>query len=424
MMGKIVRPFAVANRPPALERQPQTAPYAPARMLAEERERPVRILVVDDDSELLEDLADALHDPTFAVHTAGTADTFYRKFEDLCPDAIITDLAMPAQDGTDILRWLQARDYSGMVILMSGCDRHVLETTRRMAVSYGLNIGGTLAKPFAPEQLAALTRPSLGLASGSPRTEAALAARRISPYFQPKIDLKTSKIVGAEALSRWMDPNKGLLMPQSYLNTSGSAGIQSLHDLTILERALEFCGKLNATGHQIVIAVNFTIDVILDDYFIDVVTDALQRHEIAPQQLMIELTEHGVVESYDGVVERLLKLRLAGVQLSLDDFGTGYSTLSRIQKLPVSEIKIDRSFVSGLTEYSENFSIVRSIIDLAHSLHCTVVAEGVETSETLEALNTLGCDQAQGYLFSPAVNEATFVALVRDNAASELDTER
>ena len=413
-MNKSVQPFAVSDGVSAGSLH--ASPLGPQRMLTHEPERAIRILIVDDDGDLLEDLSDTLCDAVFAVQTANTSDAFFDKFEDVRPDVVITDLMMPAHDGTDVLRWLQARDYRGTIILMSGSDNHVLETTRRLAASYGLNVSGTLKKPFAPEQLGALIQPSSGSVVGSSGAVSALADRRIQPYFQPKIDLKSGKIVGAEALSRWLHPQNGLLMPHSYLGAARAAGGQSLHDLTILERALEFCGKLNAIGHRIAIAVNFSADVVLGDHFLEVVADAQQRRGVAPEQLIIELTEEEAVDNCDRLVERLLKLRLAGTKLSIDDFGTGYSSLSRIQQLPASEIKIDRSFVSGLTKSSENYAIVRSIVELAHSLQCTVVAEGVETLKTLEALTKLGCDLAQGYLFSPALNEQTFFALIRDHA--------
>jgi EAL domain-containing protein (putative c-di-GMP-specific phosphodiesterase class I) len=247
---------------------------------------------------------------------------------------------------------------------------------------------------------------------------AALSDRRIRPYFQPKVDLKTGAIVGAEALSRWNHKEHGLLMPQGYLKGQRSAGKQCIHDYTILERSIEFCAKLNANGFKMKVAVNFSADVISSNEFLEVVADAQRRHGIAPEQLIVELTEDQAVENYGELAERLLKLRLFGAHLSIDDFGAGHSSLSRIQHLPVSEIKIDSSFITGLTEYSDNSAIVRSIVEIAHSVHCPVVAEGVETVDTLDLLRKFGCDMAQGHIFSPAVNETTFMALVRDNASA------
>jgi len=256
------------------------------------------------------------------------------------------------------------------------------------------------------------------------RIRTALNAREIIPYFQPKILLSTGEITGAEALSRWHHPERGLLLPGGYLKTVQAGGGQSLHDFSILEGALETCAKLNSAGVQMKFAVNFTADVVMTNEFLIVLKDALQRHAVAPEQFIIELTESDAAENMGALTERLLKLRLYGAHLSIDDFGTGHSTLTRLQHLPVSEIKIDRSFVSGLTEYSDDFAIVRSIVDLAHSIQCPVVAEGVETLDTLEALKKVGCDMAQGHIFSPAVNEATFLALVASRTGIGASPER
>jgi EAL domain-containing protein (putative c-di-GMP-specific phosphodiesterase class I) len=279
-----------------------------------------------------------------------------------------------------------------------------------------LTVSGLLRKPFTPDQLLTiLTRNGGERPTEDSRVLRALSDRKIKPYYQPKIDLSTGRIVGAEALSRWHHPNRGLLSPQAYLKTKRPTSKSSIHDFTILERATEFCAKLQSIGQDMRIAVNFAADVVLSDDFLEVVADAQRRHAIPQERLIIELTEDETTEKYEELAERLLKLRLLGIQLAIDDFGTGHSSLSRLQHLPVSELKIDRSFVNGLDEYSDNFAIVRSIVELAHSLHCKVVAEGVETVEAIDALRQIGCDMAQGFVFSPAVNDATFVALVRDS---------
>jgi EAL domain-containing protein (putative c-di-GMP-specific phosphodiesterase class I) len=378
-----------------------------------EPERPLRVLVIDDDEAILDLLAECLEMQGYAIRTTSSADAFYRELDDFQPDVVITDLAMPSHDGLEVLRSIKGKEFRGDIIIMSGTDGHVLGAARRMAAAQGLNIVGVLRKPFTPAELIALVSRNMHSDSAM-GTE--LSERRIRPYFQPKVDLKTGKIVGAEALSRWLHPQRGVLLPQGYLKQGRSTSRQCVHDYTILERAVEFCAKLNASGHKLTIAVNFNADVILSKEFIEILTDVQQRHGVDPGQIVVELTEEEAVQNFDELAERLLKLRLFGAQLSIDDFGTGHSSLSRIQNLPASEIKIDRSFVSDLPDFSDNVAIVKSIVDLAHSLHCAVVAEGVETVDTMEMLRKVGCDMAQGHLFSPAVNEATFLALVRDNS--------
>ncbi len=379
-------------------------------------ERPLKILAIDDDQDILENLAETLNAATYDVKTTDSFEQFSDRLRDFDPDIIVSDLAMPAHDGVDILHALRDQGYTGEIVLMSGKDGHVLESVRRVAISFGLNVTGVLRKPFTAQQL-------LGIVSGSAgerttedaRILRALSDRKIRPYFQPKIDLKTGRIVGAEALSRWHHPHRGLLAPHAYLKSKRSTAKNTIHDLTILERATEFCGRLQSLGHDMKIAVNFAADVVLSDEFPEVVADAQRRHGIPPERLIIELTEDETTEKFEELAERLVKLRLLGVELAIDDFGTGHSSLSRLQHLPVSELKIDRSFVNGIDEFSDNLAIVRSIVQLAHSLHCSVVAEGVETLEAVEALRQIGCDMAQGFVFSPAVNDSTFVALVRDS---------
>ncbi len=381
-----------------------------------DNERPLKVLCIDDDHDILDNLADALSRALYSVKTANSFEKFRDRLVDFDPDVIVTDLAMPAHDGMDVLRALRDTSFSGEVIVMSGKDGHVLKSVRRVASAYGLTVSGVLRKPFTPDQLLAIvTRNGGERPTEDSRVLRALSDRKIIPYFQPKIDLTTGRIVGAEALSRWHHPNRGLLSPQAYLKAKRPTSKSSIHDFTILERATEFCAKLQSLGQDIKIAVNFAADVVLSDDFLEVVADAQRRHAIPQEQLIIELTEDETTEKYQELAERLLKLRLLGIQLAIDDFGTGHSSLSRLQHLPVSELKIDRSFVNGLDEYSDNLAIVRSIVELAHSLHCKVVAEGVETVEAVDALRQIGCDMAQGFVFSPAVNDATFIALVRDS---------
>lgn len=376
----------------------------------------IKVLAIDDDADILENLVDALNTSLYTVKTTNSFESFRGQLADFDPDIIVTDLAMPTHDGMDVLHVLRDQAYTGEVIVMSGKDGHILDSVRRVATSYGLNVAGVLRKPFTPEQfLAIVTRSGGERTTEDSRVLRALSDRKIRPYFQPKIDLKTGRIVGAEALSRWHHPNRGLLNPQAYLKSKRPASKNTIHDFTILERAIEFCAKLQSIGHDMKIAVNFAADVVLSDDFPEVVADAQRRYAIPPERLIIELTEDETTEKFEELAERLVKLRLLGVELAIDDFGTGHSSLSRLQHLPVSELKIDRSFVSNLDESSTNLAIVRSIIDLAHSLHCSVVAEGVETVEAIDALRQIGCDMAQGFVFSPAVNDSTFIALVRDS---------
>ncbi len=411
-----IEPFAVQIDPKSAERKLRSAGQdSRALVPIRDPEASLRVAIVDDDPAILETASEALRAPLFETSTASAAQVFFEQLDARDAHVVLIDLQLPGQDGIDILGALRDRAYAGEVVLISGADSHILETARRMAAAYGLHVTGYLRKPFTANQLiAAVDRSGASSRIGDMRIKTALNDREIRPYFQPKIQLRSGEIIGAEALSRWHHPERGLLMPQGYLKAVRASGGQSLHDYSILEGTMELCAKLNAKGRHLKFSVNFTADVVLTHEFLEVVKDALLRHAVSPEQLIIELTETDATDNMEALTERLLKLRLLGSNLSIDDFGTGHSSLTRIQQLPVSEIKVDRSFVNGLTEYSDDYAIVRSIVELAHSIHCPVVAEGVETIDTLGALRKMGCDMAQGHIFSPAVNETTFLALVKN----------
>lgn len=374
-----------------------------------------RILVLDDDPTVLEEMSDSLRNSQFVVEAADDAATFFERLSAFDPELVLLDLMMPEQDGVDVLRQLKDANYGGRVVLISGSSAHVLATARRVASGYGLRVEGALAKPFEAKALIALiTRQDSGSTLEDAKIHNALSQNEIRPHFQPKLNIRTGEIVGAEALSRWHHPERGLLQPNGYLQRVRAAGRQGIHDFRILELTAAYCSRLNEAGYRLGLSINFAVDVVLSENFLDIVKDVVARHGIEPQQLMIELTETEAAENFDELAEWLLHLRLFGVQISIDDFGVGHSSLSRIQRLPISEVKIDRSFVEGLTQYSEDFTIVRSIVELARSFGCITVAEGVETVATLEALEKADCDLAQGYLISPAVNEATFLTLLNN----------
>lgn len=425
-MVRVIQPFAVVRGEPIDLREARMAQAGRSRAGKKDTGgEQIRVLVVDDDQDILDNLSEALKPPLFCVETTDSAERFPSLFDGFDPDVVITDLRMPAHDGIDVLRSLRDKGFQGNVALMSGGDGQITETAHRIAISYGLSIAGLLRKPFSKDELIGLItgQGSKDGPAGNESVSEALSQRRIRPYFQPAIDLKTGAIIGAEALSRWHHPERGLLTPNNYLESKRLATGQSLHDFTILERAMEFCARLNGIGRRIKIGVNFDADVILTDEFLKVVSDAQQRHGLSPDQLVVELAEQETAKYKDKIAECVLKIRLYGAHVALDDFGAGFSSLSCIQKLPVSEIKIDQSFMIGFDETSPNVPIVRSIIEIAHSAGISVVAKGVETVEALEVLQKLGCDKAQGYLFSPAVSDSTLIALLHDENFSFLGKE-
>ena len=228
----------------------------------------------------------------------------------------------------------------------------------------------------------------------------AIADERLSVCVQPQISLASGEVVCVEALARWNDPERGFVPPDEFIPLAERLGlIGPLTDL-VLDQAIGACAAWQARSPGVGIAVNMSAWSLRDESFDERVGRLLRRHGLDAHLLTLELTESTAMSDPERTIDRLKQLRARGVRLSIDDFGTGYSSLAYLRRLPVQEVKVDRSFVLRMDVETEDAAIVRSIIDLARALELEVVAEGVETATTLAMLNDLGCDLAQGYHIS------------------------
>jgi diguanylate cyclase (GGDEF)-like protein len=242
---------------------------------------------------------------------------------------------------------------------------------------------------------------------------------RLEVHFQPKVEVDGGRVVGAEALVRWPHAERGMLYPDAFLAAAEQAGLMRQLTLVVLDRALAACGRWTLAGRQLGVAVNLSASNLLDASLPDEVAYLLGRHGVAPEQLTLEVTEGTILANPTASGEVLAAVRRLGVAVSLDDFGTGHSSLSHVKRLPVDELKIDRSFVKDLMADSTDLAIVASIVRLAHALGMIVTAEGVECEEALEVLAAEGCELAQGYLFSRPLPEAEFGFWLAGRALTE-----
>jgi diguanylate cyclase (GGDEF)-like protein/PAS domain S-box-containing protein len=236
-------------------------------------------------------------------------------------------------------------------------------------------------------------------------------------HYQPKFDVPGRTIAGVEALVRWEHPTRGLLGPGAFVALAEGAGLMSAMTRSILERALAQCATWQARGAKFGVAVNVGAANLLDVGFPDDVARLLCTYAIPPQDLTLEVTETIVGTDPVRIDAVLCALREIGVTLSLDDFGTGSSSLGFLRRLPVQEVKIDRSFVLELAANEQDAAIVGTIIALAHSLGLKTVAEGIETEAVYRRLVALHCDQIQGYLLGRPVPAEELLALAETSAA-------
>ncbi|HXC78813.1 MAG TPA: bifunctional diguanylate cyclase/phosphodiesterase, partial [Candidatus Acidoferrum sp.] len=222
----------------------------------------------------------------------------------------------------------------------------------------------------------------------------------LSLHYQPKIDIRTGHVRGVEALLRWRHPDRGMIAPDDFIPIAEGTGIIGPITEYVLTSAIKQARAWLELGWQVPVAVNVSPRGLLDPALPGLIRHLLTEHNLPGRLLTVELTESAIMDHPDRVKEVLGRLQSWGVRLSLDDFGIGYSSMAYIKDLPVSELKIDRSFVMHMVQEAKHAVIVKSIIDLGHNLALTVVAEGVKTHETLQRLEQMGCDTAQGHFIS------------------------
>jgi len=243
----------------------------------------------------------------------------------------------------------------------------------------------------------------------------ALRLQQLVLHYQPKVDTASGDVRSAEALIRWRHPQRGLIPPAQFIPLAEECGL--IHDIgawVVREACRQCAAWMRAGVPPMRVAVNVAASQFRRGDLLDVIRGALQDAQLDPQYLEIELTESVVMTNPEDTAAILEQLSRMGVLVSVDDFGTGYSSMNYLRRFPIDKLKIDRGFLKDLITSSDDASIVRAIISLAHSLRLKVVAEGVETPEQLRFLQALGCDQYQGYHFSPPLPASEFAQLVCD----------
>ncbi len=242
----------------------------------------------------------------------------------------------------------------------------------------------------------------------------ALQNQELQLYYQPKVSLRSGRIVGAEALLRWRHPVRGLVSPGVFIPVAEETGLILDLGEWVLEEA---CRQVREWRDANLIIPPIAVNLSARQFDADLprrVAAVLERHQVQPDQINLEITEGLLVRGTDKVIAIMNQLVAMGMALALDDFGTGYSSLAYLKKFPISTLKIDRSFVIGLPYEENDCAIARAIVTMAQQLRQEIVAEGVETAEQMAFLRELGCDQLQGYLFSQPVPAADFATMLRE----------
>lgn len=244
---------------------------------------------------------------------------------------------------------------------------------------------------------------------------AAIENRQMVLHFQPKVDLASNRVVGVEALLRWRHPRHGVILPSEFIAIAEQSEIIRTLTYWVIDEALLQCHAWRQMGYTLNIAANLSARNLHDPGLPAKIAGLLAKWAVPADSLTLEITENAIMIDPERALKILMRLHSLGIQISIDDFGTGYSSLVYLKKMPVSQIKMDRSFVSGMLHDDDDDVIVRSTIELGHHMDCQVVAEGVEDEETLVRLKALGCDHIQGYYVSQPLPAGDITAWLRQS---------
>ena len=335
-------------------------------------------------------------------------------------DVVVSDLDMPGMDGMALIRHVAEQNHRASFLVVSAHSPALLATVEAMAREYGVNFLGTIKKPLKREKFeAALARhprpadepqSAAVVAYDARQIEAGLRADEFEAFFQPKVELGTQRLRGAEALSRWRRPRQGIVAPESFIATVEASGLVDALTRRIARAAMAGCREWTDAGIDASVSINLSAVSLSRTSLADEMRDLASEQRLEPRLVTFEITESAAAQEPARKLENLSRLRMSGFGLSIDDFGTGYSSMQRLSRIPFTELKIDQSFVRNVVSDPSCRAMVESSLELARKLGIVAVAEGVETHGQWEALRALGCPLAQGYYISRPVEPAEFMS--------------
>lgn len=379
----------------------------------------VKILIVDDDIDFSNFINDVAKTLKLNCTVANNSEDFI-KFYDPSVTLIFMDLNIPNMDGIELLRLVESQKTTADIILMSGEDKRVLETAKEFAISIGLSVVASFSKPVRLAELENILKNCTAPKPPKKDKEVVAPPRKLDiteelliiaiqnkeflVYYQPKVEIQTQKLIGVEALVRWQHPHYGLIFPDQFIPQSESFNLIDELTWIVIKKAVTQIESLKTRiGFSLMVSFNLSPYSLHDLSYPDKLLEIITEANMKPENIILEVTETGLLKELSSALDIFTRLRLKNIHLSIDDFGTGYAMMQQLKLIPATEIKIDKSFVKTMLESDESKITVKKIIEMGHELGMTVVAEGVETKEQLQALHELQCDIAQGYFYSKPI---------------------
>ncbi len=336
----------------------------------------------------------------------------------------IVDLALPGMDGLELIRRLGEVQAPARLVVTGAQPADLLFSVETLAQAYGVELLGVIARPVTAAKLKPLLDNYTPLARPPRKPDGprftfqqigiGLQKRQFEPFFQPKIELASGQVKGLEAFARWRHPEHGVLGPASFMEALEESGRIDFLDWSMIELSVERCRWFQEQGIPVPISLNIAPETLAHPAFVRQIVASLERHKVLPDYITFELPESSVLNTNPDFIERLVRLRMMGFGLAIDDYGTGRSNLQLLARIPFTELKIDRSFVDGASKRRPLGTVLRSCLNLAHSLDRMSVAVGVETRQDWDFLQSLGCTYAQGYHIANPMEATAFPTWLAD----------
>jgi EAL domain-containing protein (putative c-di-GMP-specific phosphodiesterase class I)/CheY-like chemotaxis protein len=323
-------------------------------------------------------------------------------------DICFIDLNMPDMDGIELVRHLAKSDHATAVVLTSALGSALLFSVETMSKAYGVHLLGTFEKPATPEVLQNLiaqyqpphlrhdARAALAQFTLDDIREG-LRQNQFEPFFQPKVELATGKVVGVEAFVRWRHPRYGEIAPSAFIPVLEAGGHMETLTWAVIAKSVAACRAWHDQGLMLSVSINLSATSLAEAGLAEKILAHIAEHGIDTQYVNFEITELIAMTDVPVCLENLARLRMKGFGLSVDDYGTGRSNMQQLLRIPFLDLKIDRSFVAGAAQNKALEIALSSSLELARKLRRNSVAVGVETREDWDLLRDLGCTYAQGY---------------------------